>query len=386
MQIYLKNKAHSKRGSLITAQKKLRFFVGGRVQAFFTNEWLRYRRLTSIYDFFIVSALRTERFYLTQLNKSISKESKLLTMDLITTTVIFCVVYFLEAFSTLSGNIFTIFLFWKHRTELKRASYLLVSLAFADLLVAISISSTLSSSVKIAVQGEDEKLQEGTSPAFIIIVSWDMFCETSSLLNLLVISLERLYAVRSPFRHRTLTTRSYIYTLGFVWVTSGLVFLLHLAFLIKSLGDISVLITSPFFLLVLAVICVTYILICLQIRQTFPEAGRNDIRAQQNKKLTKTLFIVTVLSLTCWLPAIILSFWINSLVTIDTLFSNNIIRVVKILQYANSIVNPLVYSFRMPLFKSEMKKCFSKLNHQERITVAKQSRMGNNLQYFDTKL
>ncbi|XP_078377719.1 somatostatin receptor type 2-like [Oculina patagonica] len=307
-----------------------------------------------------------------------------------TTTVIFCVVYFIEAILTLLGNIFTIFVFWKHRAELKRASYLLVSLAFADLLVAISITWTLSSIVKIAVQKIDELLA-WTSPGFVILISWDLFCETSSLLNLLVISLERLYAVRSPFRHRTLTTRSYIYTLAFVWVFAGLMFLVHLAFLIDSRGDISILVTSPFFLVVLAIICAAYILICLQTRQTCPEAGRNERREQQNKKLTKTLLIVTVLSLICWLPAIILSFWISSSVIVDTLYTNNVIRIIKIFQYANSIVNPIVYAFRMPLFKSEIKKLFSKRNHdansnQERITVCKQTRVGNNLQHFDTKL
>ena len=71
------------------------------------------------------------------------------------TNVTFCVVYILEAVLTLSGNIFTIFVFWKHRAELKRASYLLVNLAFADLLVAISIVFTLIQQVKIALQDTD---------------------------------------------------------------------------------------------------------------------------------------------------------------------------------------------------------------------------------------
>ena len=308
------------------------------------------------------------------------------------TNVTFCVVYILEAVLTLLGNIFTIFVFWKHRAELKRASYLLVNLAFADLLVAISIVLTLIQQVKTAVHDTDVNLLQWTSIGLSIHVSWDMFCEMSSLLNLLVISLERLYAVRSPFRHRILTTRSYIYTLGVLWVFSVIVFVVHLALLSDSRGHISILITSPFFVVVLTIICAAYILICLRTRRNLPEGGRNDRRARQNKKLTKTLFIVTVLSLICWLPAIIMSFLINSFVTIKTLHTNNIIRIIKVLQYANSIVNPIVYAFRMPLFKSEIRQCFSKLSafggngNQERITDSRQGSLDNNTRYFDTKL
>ena len=307
------------------------------------------------------------------------------------TNVTFCVVYTLEAVLTLSGNIFTVFVFWKHRAELKRASYLLVNLAFADLLVAISIVFTLIQQVKIALQDSDVNLLQWTSIELSIHVSWDMFCETSSLFNLLVISLERLYALRSPFRHRTLTTKSYLYTLGVLWVFAVMIFVLHLALLTDSRGHISILLTSSFFVVVLAIICSAYTLTCLKTRRNVPEGGRNERRAQQNKRLTKTLFIVTVLSLICWLPAVIMSFFINSFVTIKLVHTNNIIRIIKGLQYANSIVNPIVYSFRMPLFKSEIKKCFSKMNllvnnNQGGITDSKRRGQDNNSKYFDTKL
>ena len=97
-----------------------------------------------------------------------------------------------------------------------------------------------------------------------------------------------------------------------------------------------------------------------------------------------TLFIVTVLSLICWLPAIVMSVLINSFVTIKTLHTKNIIRTIKVLQYANSIVNPIVYAFRMPLFKAEIKKCFSKINVNR--NQEKPVRVESHLKYLDTKL
>ena len=314
-------------------------------------------------------------------------------------TVTFCVIYFLEAVLTLLGNILTIFVFWMRRAELKRTSYLLVNLAFADLLVAVSISFILSQEIRNLTEGEKPLPKR----EFAIFISWDGFCEAASLLNLLVISVERLYAVRWPFRHRTLSTTSYIYIIVFVWITAGLASLSYctLFMTVPELRRISSVILTLFFLIVLILICVGYILIYLQTRQNIPE-GLNERRAQQHKKLTKTLSIVTVLSLVCWFPSIVMALvydYLNyvSLSTLD-FSTHNIIRFVKVLQYANSIVNPIVYSFRMPLFKSEIKECFSKLSrakkhghtvhcNQQIATIADESRQGNiNLQCYDTKL
>ena len=278
-------------------------------------------------------------------------------------TVTFSLIYFLEAVLTLLGNIFTIFVFWKRRAELKRTSYLLVNLAFADLLVAVSISFTLSSQVKILVKDEKSQGQNYPVPGYLILISGDMFCEAGSLLNLLIISLERLYAVRWPFRHRTLSTRSYIYSLAFVWAMAVLIFLLHFTLREKSNGKFSLLTTGALFLIILAIICAAYVLVCLQTQRNFPEKFRKERRVQQNKKLTNTLLIVTVLSLICWLPGIILSLIFPPfLMDVDAIYTNNTVRIMKVLQYGNSIVNPIVYTFRMPLFKSEIKKYFGKLN------------------------
>ena len=122
-------------------------------------------------------------------------------------SLVFSVVFFLEGVSILLGNIFTIFVFWKHRAELKRTSYLLVNLAVADLLVAISILISLGCKVQNLAEGHNDMIKGWQFTLFKI---WDTLCGTASLLNLLVISLERLYAVRWPFRHRTLSTRTYI--------------------------------------------------------------------------------------------------------------------------------------------------------------------------------
>ena len=130
----------------------------------------------------------------------------------ISTMLIFCVINFLEAVLILLGNSFTIFVFWKRRAELKRTSYLLVNLAFADILVAFSVLFSVGR--KIRYFATDEISQQDWVLNLNLTV--DTFGGVASLISLLVISLERLYAVGWPFRHRTLSTRSYIYSLAFV--------------------------------------------------------------------------------------------------------------------------------------------------------------------------
>ena len=277
---------------------------------------------------------------------------------------VFSVVFFLEGVSILLGNIFTIFVFWKHRAELKRTSYLLVNLAVADLLVAISIFIVLGCEVQNLAEGHNNSIKRWQFTFFMI---WDTLCETASLLNLQVISLERLYAVRWPFRHRTLSTRTYIYSLVFVWVTGVLIPSFHcISFAFVEHSRVIYIIAILIVLVVLILICVGYFLIFLQTTQNIPD-GFHQRRIQQNKKLCKTLCIVTFFSLVCWFPSIVMPLAIdytkyytaNSWNLSHSL--HNLFLLFKVMQYGNSLVNPIVYSFRMPLFKSEIKDCFIKI-------------------------
>ena len=53
-----------------------------------------------------------------------------------TNVIVFAAVF--ESLFIIVGNIFTIFVFWKHRNRLKRTYVLLINLAVADLLVGFT--------------------------------------------------------------------------------------------------------------------------------------------------------------------------------------------------------------------------------------------------------
>lgn len=312
-------------------------------------------------------------------------------------SLVFGVVFLLEGVSILLGNIFTIFVFWKHRAELKRTSYLLVNLAVADLLMAISIF--LGFEVLNVAEGHNNLIKRWQFTFFMI---WDTLCGTTSLLNLLVISLERLYAVRWPFRHRTLSTRTYIYSLVFVWVTGVLVPSFNfISFAFVEHSRVIHIIVILIFLVVLILICVVYFLIFLQTTQNIPD-GFHQRRIQQNKKLSKTLCIVTFFSLVCWFPSIVMPLAIDytKYYTASSLnlshSLHNLFLLFKVMQYGNSLVNPIVYSFRMPLFKSEIKECFIKIFGARKTVISVNQQIGTHpepsrkkiidLGFYDTKL
>ena len=94
------------------------------------------------------------------------------------------------------------------------------------------------------------------------------------------------------------------------------------------------------------VITVAYFAICISTNRN-RLSTKTSRSMEQNKKLAKTLLIVTTLSIITCLPSGI------SLVFIRHLFHpySTPMQLFWVAQYANSFLNPVVYSFRMPEFK-----------------------------------
>ena len=106
-----------------------------------------------------------------------------------------------------SANIFTIYVFWKHCAKLKGHSYLLINLAFADLLVG-SIEAIVLATSDIPRKLGKESLIKGTPFEPILRLS-QISSFFASIFFLVLISLERAYALIYPLRHRVLSMKSY---------------------------------------------------------------------------------------------------------------------------------------------------------------------------------
>ena len=104
------------------------------------------------------------------------------------------------------------------------------------------------------------------------------------------------------------------------------------------------------------IICVCNIAIWRNFqRESVASQHRNG--ASRNRRLSKTLLLVSILALVCWLPLIIMDVLIF---LTTTSIPNNFYYMVNILNYSNSFVNPIVYVFRISEFQQALRSCRTK--------------------------
>ena len=167
-----------------------------------------------------------------------------------------------------------------------------------------------------------------------------------------MISLERVHATFRPIEHRIIRKWVYVVAIAVVWVLP----------VITSVTSMVVLFMTGYYLffygfhccLCLFVICVSYIAILIKFR-CGAHPRRYFATSSKQRKLTVTLFITTLASLLLWLPYHILV--IVNLKTSDLPKSFPRLEAVRlgyslfVLFYANSLVNPVLYTIRIPDFK-----------------------------------
>ena len=244
------------------------------------------------------------------------------------------------------GNVVTVLVFWKQRVFLKRSYYLLLNLAFADSLVGATEPIHTAKAVH-------ERAFSGSPLGILGALFWSV-----SLLSLVVIALERAYAVLWPLRHRVASARIYIISIVLVWI--GAVCLTMMPLISHLTGKVgrlpSYLLTNTVILMSLCLILVAYLAIRKRLRSTnhtFEAHNRKSFK--QNVNLSRTLFLAVGLSIGLWLPATAI-YTVIAFHHKQPLSDNNIlIFVATVLYLGNSLVNPIVYSCRMPMFKAAVK-------------------------------
>ena len=274
--------------------------------------------------------------------------------------IFFIAIFALEAVTIIIGNTFTIFVFWNKRSHLKRTCFLLINLALADLLVGLTEPIVLGTAkiprmTVYGQAGQARKSNKNASAAFQILGS------STSVMFLALMSLERVFSVLRPLYHRAMDTRVYIYSIVMVWVVG---FIMAGASLVgtyhKEVVRRYVIVSIHSFLFVcVVVICASYLKIRTRLRHTTPVAElgiRNKNSVEQSLRLSRTFFIVVVVSLGFWLPAFVL----YTIRDFCKCLPPPVVWFVNVLHLANSMANPFVYTFRMPIFKDALKKSLRK--------------------------
>ena len=273
------------------------------------------------------------------------------------TAITFIIIYTVEAVSIIIGNAFTIFVFWTRKLHQKRTCFLLINLAVADLLVGISEASALAAEKIPRMESiRGQKKDAENHPSFAL----QIFASHTSVYFLALISLERVFAILWPLRHRVTKTRDYIYSIVVVWgvgLCLGGLILLSMYYTKVIRGYVTVTIHLCLFIALL-VICTSYLKIRNRLRCTPAEIAHQTNRStEHNLRLSRTMFIVIAASLVLWLPAFVVY---TARAFCPRCFSPLVVRVVNVLHLANSMINPFVYTFRMPIFKDAVKKAWLK--------------------------
>ena len=274
------------------------------------------------------------------------------------TFVINCIILF-ESLLIFSGNSFTIFVFWKNRSKLKRTSFLLINLAVADLLVGLSQMIMtggfyIPDSLQTKITSGEDNLKH------LLLSSQHLSFPFASVFFLVLISLERAYALIWPLRHRVASIRGYIYSAIFVWgaaIALQVGNLLLMLFFDYSEIDHWMIAVWSIAALSLIVICACYVAIRAKLSSNrLVSVASKDNSLEQNKKLSRTLFIVIGASLVCWGSSSVAHFIFHQC---SGCFSKHVLYSFYIFHLGNSLVNPVIYSFRFPMFRETLRKILS---------------------------
>ena len=246
-------------------------------------------------------------------------------------------------------NALTITVFSRNRHLRKRTTYLIINLTVADLLVG-GVSGPL------GICRLKYKIQDGHG------FSWQEFCiltffflfPGSSLVNLSLNSLERLHAALYPFRHCLIEKWVYFKAIICCWllalINSSLVAVIYL---FEPVENLYLLILASHVVITLLILIISYVIIIVKVRSNPPPQNFGALAS--DRKLSVTLFMVTVVSVLAILP------WaICAVILVTTWSQQSSTRLINtetpaVLFYANSMVNPCIYAIRMQEFRKALK-------------------------------
>ena len=108
------------------------------------------------------------------------------------------------------------FVFWIHRKKLTRTSFLVINLAVADLFTGLTEIIEVAGGWTLADQIDSNKTIQGVNES--VPPSFQILSSSASVFFLVLISLERAFALIWPLRHRVTSTKVYIYSVVIAWL------------------------------------------------------------------------------------------------------------------------------------------------------------------------
>ena len=268
-------------------------------------------------------------------------------------------------------NLLSIVLFIKNSNLRTRAMYLVINLTVADMFVGGS--ATFFAVFYFLLYGcefaDEFFIRLEWPPILFVLHIINIWFSFTSVTSIAIISLDRMHATFRPFRHRNIKKWAYGVTIAGVWIlTAMMVIPLPLISLYVNLQQqwqlfFALFLWLSYCCLCLIVICVSYTSIALKFwcGTRPPSHGA----ANRQRKLTVTLFIMTIVSLLLWLPFVVYTFVLSSdLVRVSFLTHLRLRLSFSLLYHTNSLVNPIIYTIRMPEFRRALLILFKRRQRQ----------------------
>ena len=253
-------------------------------------------------------------------------------------------------------NTLTLLTFIKTPALRARRHVMIINLTVADLLFGVA---GLPSSVLFLLK-----------PSYFSFSLWQIlnrFTKLVSLYTIAVIAIERMHAIVFPIHHKVLRNSVYKIALVFIWSIAAA------STVVMAIGNLGFVVVSAGLLLtiavaVLAIIISCYITIWILLRRRNRRLHR--ISANQDKALAVTLLFVAGGFVITWFPpTIYLS--INRVCKTCLKLSKTMIGLTLLLVLVSqSLINPIIYCFRISRFKVSLKALVKKITFWEMYTLS----------------
>ena len=236
-------------------------------------------------------------------------------------------------------------------------NYFVANLSFADLVVGL-ISAPLAIVFHIweGLGILNERFEKSMHITYFISC-------TASLLSLTALALDRYVAITYPLFYRTKLNpfRAFVVSVV-VWILSVLLSMIYFAVGYNRFRFIfaNTAIAVTFAVLIFTNAKIFKYLRC-QVSQwdSLHDSSEESLAKKRaikwEKKITKTLVIVLLLFLACYLPSCICIYIINFCTNCDCVFIHWVRDIQFVMVMANSGVNPFVYAWRLENFRKAFK-------------------------------
>lgn len=290
-----------------------------------------------------------------------------------TGVVVWCATFALTSFFIIATNAITIKIFCTNPELKKKKEHIfLLSLAVADGIVGtISVPLNI---ILLMMAWSRNFFAQSYKTLTGLFLFFDVFSGLASVFTLTAIAIERLFSVARPQKHRAINRKKYQYLVRVPWGLALLLGILYVLSLSKGYPPfddffqfIVILVTLSF---ILIIICYIGIWVSIKnekstkrLSQVSLRNGKSYFQIRKERKMTYVVVIVTSAFVITWLPFQIINV-IYYACKCQPGYSQSLINIIKLLQYFNSLLDPIIYSLVIDKFRKCLRKTVWNMRRQ----------------------